>query len=98
MAHVTGLLAGYGVTVMVALMARVPALEHGIGADRLSRWHALGGRTILVLILVHGVAATISTTAAHSPTHAARTMGSAKHGQCLSRRPSPTPRRWESPS
>jgi predicted ferric reductase len=60
LAHVTGLLAGYGVTVMVALMARLPALEHGIGADRLSRWHGLAGRAILALILVHGGAATVA--------------------------------------
>jgi predicted ferric reductase len=58
-AHVTGLLAGYGVAVMVALMSRVPALEHGIGADRLARWHGRGGRLILVLVLVHGAAATV---------------------------------------
>jgi predicted ferric reductase len=58
-AHVTGLLAGYGVAVMMLLMARVPALERGVGADRLARWHGLGGRNILVLMLVHAVAATI---------------------------------------
>ncbi|MFH5877776.1 ferric reductase-like transmembrane domain-containing protein [Arthrobacter sp. NA-172] len=58
MAHTSGLLAGYGVTVMVALMSRAPALERGVGADRLARWHAKGGRTIICLILIHGVAAT----------------------------------------
>jgi len=58
-AHLTGLLAGYGVAVMVALMARVPALERGVGADRLARWHGRGGRIIVVLILVHAVFATI---------------------------------------
>lgn len=60
LAHVAGLLAGYGVTVMLLLMARVPALERGVGADRMSRWHARLGRCILILILVHGVAATIA--------------------------------------
>jgi predicted ferric reductase len=59
LAHVSGLLAGYGVAVMVMLMARVPALERGVGADRLARWHGLGGRMILIAILVHGVAATV---------------------------------------
>ena len=59
-AHVSGLLAGYGVAVMVVLMSRTPALERGVGADRLARWHALGGRSILVLILVHGVGATLA--------------------------------------
>jgi predicted ferric reductase len=58
-AHLSGLLAGYGVAVMIVLMARVPALERGIGADRLARWHGLGGRNILVLMLVHAVAATL---------------------------------------
>jgi predicted ferric reductase len=57
-AHVSGLLAGYGVTVMVALMSRTPALERGVGADRLVRWHGAGGRAIFCLILIHGVAAT----------------------------------------
>ncbi|MDJ0459713.1 ferredoxin reductase family protein [Arthrobacter sp. NQ7] len=58
LAHASGLLAGYGVTVMVALMSRAPALERGVGADRLARWHAKGGRAIVCLILIHGVAAT----------------------------------------
>jgi hypothetical protein len=38
--RVTGLLAGYSVVVLVALMARIPPLERGIGADKLVRWHA----------------------------------------------------------
>lgn len=59
-AHVAGLLAGYGVTVMILLMARIPALERGVGADRMSRWHGVLGRAILLLILIHGVAATIA--------------------------------------
>ena len=50
-AHLTGLLAGYGILVMLLLMARVPAVEHGVGADRLARWHALGGRYVLTLCL-----------------------------------------------
>ncbi len=49
-AHITGLLAGYGVAVMLVLMFRVPALEHGVGADTLARWHTAGGRAILTLI------------------------------------------------
>ncbi|HET6860209.1 MAG TPA: ferric reductase-like transmembrane domain-containing protein [Streptomyces sp.] len=56
-AHLTGLLAGYGVLVMLLLMARVPAVEHGVGADRLARWHALGGRHVLTLCLGHGLLA-----------------------------------------
>src|SRR4051812_8128858 len=42
--RITGLLAGYTVIVLLALMARVPALERGVGSDRLARWHAMGGR------------------------------------------------------
>lgn len=53
LAHVTGLLAGYVVAVMLILMARVPLLEHRIGPDTLARWHASGGRVVLVLILLH---------------------------------------------
>ncbi len=40
--RITGLLAGYGVVVLVALMARIPPLERGIGADKLARWHSRG--------------------------------------------------------
>ncbi len=52
-AHLSGLLAGYGVLVMVFLMARVPAVEHGVGADRLAGWHAWGGRWVLSLCVGH---------------------------------------------
>jgi predicted ferric reductase len=53
--RVTGLLAGYGVVVLVALMARIPPLERGIGADRLARWHAHGGRYTVSLVVAHGL-------------------------------------------
>ena len=53
--RVTGLLAGYGVVVLVALMARIPPLERGIGADRLARWHATGGRYTVGLVIAHGL-------------------------------------------
>ncbi|WP_327356178.1 ferredoxin reductase family protein [Streptomyces sp. NBC_01304] len=56
-AHLTGLLAGYGILVMLFLMARVPAVEHGIGADRLARRHALGGRWVLSLCFGHALLA-----------------------------------------
>ncbi|KPC59039.1 ferredoxin reductase family protein [Streptomyces chattanoogensis] len=56
-AHLGGLIAAYGILVMLLLMARVPAIEHGVGADRLARWHALGGRYVLTLILSHAVLA-----------------------------------------
>ena len=53
--RVTGLLAGYGVVVLVALMARIPPLERGIGADRLARWHSHGGRYTVSLVVAHGL-------------------------------------------
>ena len=53
--RITGLLAGYGVVVLVALMARIPPLERGIGADRLARWHARGGRYTVGLVVAHGL-------------------------------------------
>ena len=53
--RVTGLLAGYSVVVLVALMARIPPLERGIGADRLARWHAMGGRYTVGLVVAHAL-------------------------------------------
>lgn len=53
--RVTGLLAGYGVVVLVALMARIPPLERGIGADRLARWHSKGGRYTVSLVVAHAL-------------------------------------------
>jgi predicted ferric reductase len=56
-AHNAGMLAGYGAAVMLAMMSRWPLLENAVGADRLARWHATGGRVFLVLTLMHAVAA-----------------------------------------
>ncbi|MDQ6874156.1 MAG: ferredoxin reductase family protein [Actinomycetota bacterium] len=53
--RVTGLLAGYAMVVLVALMARVPPLERGVGADRLARWHAMGGRYTVSLVVAHSL-------------------------------------------
>ncbi len=58
LAHVAGMLAGYGVLVLVGLMARVPVLEHGIGADRMTRWHRVVAPAVMALIVVHAWAAT----------------------------------------
>ena len=55
--RITGLLAGYAVVVLLALMARVPALEHGVGSDRLARWHAMGGRYTVSLAVARADAA-----------------------------------------
>jgi ferredoxin-NADP reductase/DMSO/TMAO reductase YedYZ heme-binding membrane subunit len=52
---ILGLLSGYGFVVLVALMARLPPLERGIGTDRLARWHAMGGRYVITLITGHVV-------------------------------------------
>ncbi|MBV2353369.1 ferric reductase-like transmembrane domain-containing protein [Streptomyces sp. J2-1] len=51
--RITGLLAGYACAILLALMARVPLLDHTIGSDRLARWHALGGRCTVSLALAH---------------------------------------------
>jgi ferredoxin-NADP reductase/DMSO/TMAO reductase YedYZ heme-binding membrane subunit len=51
--RITGLLAGYLAPVLLLLMARMPVLERGVGADRLARWHARGGRYLVSLLCVH---------------------------------------------
>jgi predicted ferric reductase len=56
-AHVTGMLAGYGVAAMLILMARSPMVEHGLGADRLARWHSRVGPVVILLALLHALAA-----------------------------------------
>lgn len=56
-AHNAGMLAGYGAAVMLVLMSRWPLLENAVGADRLARWHATGGRVFLPLTVAHVVAA-----------------------------------------
>jgi predicted ferric reductase len=56
--EVLGLLSGYGFVVLVALMARLPPLERGVGADRLARWHAMGGRYVISLVTGHVLAIT----------------------------------------
>jgi predicted ferric reductase len=53
--RILGLMAGYGVVVLVALMARLPPLERGIGSDRLARWHGLGGRYVVTIIVAHAL-------------------------------------------
>ena len=53
--RILGLLSGYGVVILVALMARLPPLERGVGTDRLARWHAMGGRYVIWLISGHAL-------------------------------------------
>ena len=69
--RITGLLAGYGIAVLIALMARIPPVERGVGADRLARWHSAGGRYTIGLVVAHallitwGYAVTAHTTVTH---------------------------------
>ncbi|MGK4580683.1 ferredoxin reductase family protein [Kitasatospora sp. HPMI-4] len=53
--RITGLLAGYAAPVLLLLMARIPLLERELGADRLARWHAMGGRYLVGLVSLHVV-------------------------------------------
>ncbi len=53
--RIAGLLTGYTCAVLVALMARVPALERRVGSDRVARWHASAGRWTVSLLVVHAV-------------------------------------------
>jgi hypothetical protein len=59
-AHVTGMAAGYGAAIMLILMSRAPWLEYGVGAHRLARWHAWGGPTVIILAVVHALAAVLA--------------------------------------
>src|ERR1700712_1006428 len=51
--RITGLLAAYRVILLIPLMARVPALERGVGTDTLARWHASIGRYTVCLAVAH---------------------------------------------
>src|SRR6185437_13190311 len=51
--RISGLLAAYGFVVLVGLMARLPPLERGVGADRLARGHAMGGGYVITLVAGH---------------------------------------------
>ncbi|MEV6397848.1 ferredoxin reductase family protein [Streptomyces sp. NPDC051907] len=53
--RITGLLGGYTIALVVLQMARVPALERGVGSDRATRWHAMTGRYAISLVVAHVV-------------------------------------------
>jgi ferredoxin-NADP reductase len=53
--RITGLIGGYACALLMAMMARVPALEQGVGSDRVALWHARLGRYTLSLILAHTI-------------------------------------------
>jgi predicted ferric reductase len=74
--RITGLEAGYGVIVLVAVMARIPPVERGVGADRLARWHSTGGRYTVGLVVAHALLITwgYAVTAHTSVTHQAWTL------------------------
>ena len=58
--HVTGMAAGYGAAIMLILMSRSPWLERDVGAHRLARWHAWAGPLVIVLTVVHAIAAVVA--------------------------------------
>lgn len=60
LAHVGGMLAGYGVLVLMTFVSRWPVLERGVGSDRLARWHGTAGRVVVGLVVVHAVAAVVA--------------------------------------
>ncbi|MCO5973484.1 ferredoxin reductase family protein [Actinoallomurus soli] len=74
--RITGLLAGFAAVVLVGLMARVPALERGVGTDRLARWHAMGGRYMVWLVMAHALLITwgYAVTAHTDPIHQTKTL------------------------
>ena len=53
--RITGLLAGYGIAVLIGLMARIPPVERGVGTDQLARWHSMGGRYVVGLVVAHAL-------------------------------------------
>jgi predicted ferric reductase len=57
LAHISGMLAGYGAAAMMVLMSRSPVIEHGVGSDRLARWHSRIGPAVIGLAVVHALAA-----------------------------------------
>jgi ferredoxin-NADP reductase len=51
--RMAGLLTGYTCALLIGLMARIPALESGVGSDRVARWHAMAGRYTICLLVAH---------------------------------------------
>ncbi len=56
--RLTGLVAGYAMPLLLLSMARVPAAERHVGADRLARWHAFLGRWTVCLVVAHALLTT----------------------------------------
>lgn len=55
---ILGLLAGSGAVALMVLLAGLPPLERALGAGRLDRWRAAGGRSVTGLVLAHVVLVT----------------------------------------
>lgn len=53
--RITGLVGSYTIIVLLTLMARVPAIERGVGADRLARMHSSAGRYAVCLLSLHAL-------------------------------------------
>ena len=53
--RIAGLLGGYTIVIALLLMCRAPWIDHGLGTDRLSRWHAMSGRFLIGLLSAHAV-------------------------------------------
>jgi predicted ferric reductase len=51
--RLTGLLGAYLALIQVVLLARLPALEHLVGFDRLTVWHRWNGHACIDLIVAH---------------------------------------------
>jgi predicted ferric reductase len=73
--HVTGMAAGYGAAIMLILMSRAPWLERDLGAHRLARWHAWAGPLVIMLTVVHAIAAAVAWAGATSSDLVAASMG-----------------------
>jgi predicted ferric reductase len=73
--HITGMAAGYGAAIMLILMSRAPWLERDVGAHRLARWHAWAGPLVIMLTVVHAIAAVVAWAAATSSDLVAASMG-----------------------
>src|SRR3984957_12081175 len=48
-------LAGHRGAVRFGLMAPIPPVERGVGADQLARWHSMGGRYVVGLVVAHAL-------------------------------------------
>ncbi len=59
--RIAGLVGGYGCVVLVLLMARIPSVERGVGTDRLARWHSMGGRYVVSLLVAHALLLVVGT-------------------------------------